>query len=74
MRSTVAASAAYGCSLRRLRLQGFAKLNYPAAKLTPAITDALLKNNLVDGCKVRTRHVLPAVHCALRQPSTAATP
>jgi len=32
-------------------LQGFAKLNYPAAKLCPAITDALLKNNLVDGCK-----------------------
>ena len=31
--------------------QGFAKLNYPAAKLCPAITDALLKNNLVDGCK-----------------------
>lgn len=32
-------------------LQGFAKLNYPATKLYPTITNALSNSNLVDACK-----------------------
>jgi len=32
-------------------LQGFAKLNYPAAKLYPQMSEAVLKNNFVDACK-----------------------